>query len=179
MLTTDVLPQYTSTSLGWRIQREMHTGDYVCGKENAPLASTHYFDSTGPPQPAYGPSVGPDAPPCPLSLKVSNTSDLDLCHLLLPPPEVGVPTLQALNPPCRSFNKFLLLEQNPPPIDATPSPVRHYVGFPPEASPTVGENCKRATDRAVPAPLSVAIFRESAVLENVVGVTFPRDAVLP
>ena len=82
MLTTDVLPQYTSTSLGWQVQREMHTVGCVCGKEKALLASTHHFGSAGPSQPAYGPSVGPDARPRPLSLKGSNTSNLDLCHLL-------------------------------------------------------------------------------------------------
>jgi len=60
--STDTLTQYTTTSLGCWIHREMQTGEYVHGKEKTILSSTRQFDSAGPPQPNC-PLGRPPTPP--------------------------------------------------------------------------------------------------------------------
>ena len=104
----------------------------------------------------------------------------------MPPPEIGVPGVQAANPPCRSFDQSLLVK--PATYRRHPTPCANLLRVSPEASPTSAHdlayarplaragtliNCEGATDRAVPTPLSVRTFRESADLEKVVDICAP------
>ena len=109
----------------------------------------------------------------------------------MPPPEIGVPSVQAATPPCRSFDQSLLVK--PATYRRHPTPCATLLRVSPEASPTSAPdlayarplaragtliNCDGATDPAVPTPLSVRTFRESADLEKVVGIAPPCDADL-
>ena len=78
----------------------MQTGEYVHGKEKTILSSTRQFDSAGPPQPNY-PLGWPPTPPVTKCVKYEYSE-------LMPPLEVGVPTLQAPKLRCPSFNQLVL-----------------------------------------------------------------------